>query len=376
MPQNRFALTSLMKRALVLINTTDSGVLNLYKLCLQQHSEYQPFFVTLNPSVPAALQSAGIDCAHVGVHREKIPAVNMEKACALLEREPYSELCVPGTDLEIWKIIFWDRFYQFMDVVKADAQQALFDLLDYHLLIAPFDIHDLVAQRLARSASARGIPTVGIRSGYLRTKEQLDALPLFDRFFVHSRWDAEFLFARKGIEASRVSLIPNTPSAAAYLQFSNQARLRRTAILEKAGFVASKRILFVSFALRHIWELRQLLKILPLSMEACPGGTGGFQVAVYPEGAAEAAEFSVLFQKELAELHCVLLSPGSQLLELLAVTEHCFYFRVADIVSLASSLGTKVTIYDPFFLNCSDQLLCGESGIVLHSEKSKPFHLL
>lgn len=365
-----------MKRALVLINTTDSSVLDLYKLCLQKHSEYRPFFVTLNLAVPAALQSAGLECPFVGVHRDKVSAVNMEKACALLARESYSELRVPGTDLEVWKIIFWDRFYQFMDVVKADAQQALFDLLDYHLLIAPLDIHDLVAQRLARSASARGIPTVGVRSGYLRTKEHLDAVPLFDRFFVQSRWDAEFLIARKGISASRISLVPNTPSAATYLQFSTQARLRRTAILEKVGLDASKKIFFVSFALRHIWELRQLLKILRSSMEACPEGTGGFQIAVYPEGTAEAVEFSVLFQKELAELHCVLLSPDSQVLEFLAVMEHCFYFRVADIVSLASSLGTKATVYDPFFFNCSDQLLCGESGIVLHSEKSQPLHLL
>lgn len=365
-----------MKRALVLINTTDSGVLDLYKLCLQQHSEHRPFFVTLNPAVPAALQSAGLECALVGVHREKVSAVNMEKACALLEREPYSHLCLPGTDLELWKIIFWDRFYQFMDVVKADAQQALFDLVDYHLLIAPLDIHDLVSQRLARGASARGIPTVGIRAGYLRTKEHLDAVPLFDRFLVQSRWDAEFLIARKGIAASRVSLVPNTPSAATYLQFSSQARLQRTAILEKAGLDASKKILFVPFALRHIWELRQLLRILPASMEACPGGAAGFQIALHPEGAAEAAGFPVLFEGEFSARQCVLLAPGSPLLELLAVADHCVYFRVADLVSLASSLGTRATLYDPFFLNCSDQLLCGEPGIVLHSEKSEPLQLL
>jgi hypothetical protein len=365
-----------MKRALVLINTTDSGVLDLYKLCLQQHSEYRPFLITLNPAVPAALQSAGLECALVGVHREKVSAVNMEKACALLEREPYSDLRVPGTNLELWKIIFWDRFYQFMDVVKADTQQALFDLLDYHLLIAPLDIHDLASQRLARGASARGIPTVGIRAGYLRTKEHLDAVPLFDCFLVQSRWDAEFLISRKGIAASRVSLVPNTPSAATYLQFSSQARLRRSAILEKAGLDASKKILFVPFALRHIWELRQLLKNLPASMEACPGGAAGFQIAVHPEGAAETAEFPVLFQRELSVLQCVLLAPGSRLLELLAVADHCVYFRVADIVSLTSSLGTLATIFDPFFFNCSDQLLCGESGIVLHSEKSQPLQLV
>jgi hypothetical protein len=145
--------------------------------------------------------------------------------------------------------------------------------------------------------------------------------------------------------------------------------------LEKAGIDTSKRILLISFALRHIWEFRQLLKILPLSTETFPGGTAGFQIAVYPEGAAEAAEFPLLFQKESSAMSLKLLALGSPLLEILAVADRCIYFRVADIVSLASNLGTKATVYDPFFFNCSDQLLCGESGIVLHSEKSYPLQL-
>lgn len=364
-----------MKRSLVLLNTTDAGVWELYRVCLEAHAGYQHFFVTFNPAVPAMLQASNLECSLIGLNREKVAAANMEKACALLEREPYSQLCVPGTDLAVWKVIFWDRYYQFMDVATADARQAVLDLLDYQLLIAPLDVHDLGAQRLTRAASARGIPSVGIRSGYLRTKESLDVVLLHERFFVQSKWDAAFLIERRGVEASRVRLIAQTPPAEAYLQFSTQARLQRAPILEKAGLDASKKILFVSFALRHIWELRQLLKALPQVLDVSAGGDSGFQIAVYPEGAAEAAEFGLLFQNEVATLPCVLLGNGIPLLEVLAVVDHCLYFRVAEVVSLGSLLGTKTTIYDPCFLNCSDELLCGESGILLHSDPSEPLRL-
>ena len=361
-----------MKRSLVFLNTTDAETVHLYKHAIGLYPEFSPFFISTNPAVPKWLQSVGLDCSLVTLSRERINAENIKSACSILEKHAFTTTKIPETSLPVWKVIFWDRFYQFMHVSQSDTQKALLDFLDYHLLIAPMDIHDLESQRLRHAAEARGIPTVGIRCGDLRTKEYLDASLRFDKYVVSTNTDSRFLTTRKDICASKISTVTNTSLSENYNHFSHQIHSKRAEILANAGLDPTKKIVLVSFALRHIWELRQFLKILPESIKASNQSVTAFQIAFYPEGQSEFSEFRLLFKSELRDVNHCLIRPDFKIIELLPLSQHFVYFRIAEIASTAAKLQIKVTIFDPFLFNRSNLLLCDEPGIEIHTDKNLP----
>jgi len=363
-----------MKRALVLINNVEEEVFLLLAECAQAHADYRIKIVTVNPYVSSWLQKHGLNCSLISLSKTKNGPANGAKACEIVASETYRHQCVPGTRLESWKVLLWDRLFQFMDVDTSDSIQSVLDYLDYQLLIAPLDINDLVSQRLVRAAKRRRVPIVALVASFLRTKETLH-LPLsYTKYFVLNQNDLLFLVQKKGVDASAIRFVPNSHSHEAVLQSREQNKQTKETILSKIGIDPAARIVLTTFAIRHIWELRQLIHNLSPRLNLSEG-IAPLHLLIYPEGPLETKEAETLFRKESLHTKFTILDSTIDFGEILPIANQFICFRARKTLDLACELGIPATVYDPFLLNRSDQLLFNGQELLIHAEKNTPVKL-
>jgi hypothetical protein len=363
-----------MKRALVLINNLEETIFPLLFECLRSYSDHRIKFVSTNSEAAKWLQQQGLNCSLVSLHGAKNDAENRAKACSIVSSETYRDQCVPGTQLESWKVLLWDRFFQFMDVGATDRLQAVIDHLDYQLLIVPLDMHDLVTQRLVGAAKRRGVPVVALVASFLRTKEMLDIPLSYSRYFVSSHSDHTFLVQKKRIDSGDIQIVATRESAGTLAQLYEEKRRTKGDVLANLGIDPSARIVLTTFALRHIWELRQLIKNLSLSLRLS-GETAPPHLVIYSEGPFEAKESEILFRKERIHTPFTILDANSDFTTMLCIADHFICFRASRTLDLALQMSTPVTVYDPFYLNRSDQLLFNGDEMRIHSEKNTPVRI-
>lgn len=364
-----------MKRALFFINNVEEEVFVLLSECAQTYPDYLIKIVTVNPYVSDLLQKQRLNCSLLSLRRTKNRSANGAKACEIVASESYRHQRVPGTDLESWKVLLWDRFFQFMDVDTSDCVQAVLDYFDYQLLITPLDPHDLTAQRLVRAAKRRGVPVIALVASFLRTKEILD-LPLsYTQYFVSNQDDLSFLVQKKGAEASAVQLVSSRNRHETVHQSWKKKQQTKTTILSKTGINPAARIVLTTFAIRHIWELRQLIHNLSPQLNL-PNETAPLHLLIYPEGPLETKEAETLFRKEKLHTKFTLLDSTLDFGEVLPIADHFICFRARKTLDIACEMGIPATVYDPFLLNRSDQLLFNGQELLIHAEKNTPVKLV
>ncbi len=363
-----------MKRALFLINNVEEEVFLLLAECAQTHPDYLIKIVTVNPHVSDWLQKQRLNCSLLSLRKTKNRPADAAKAFEIVASETYRQHCVPGTRLESWKVLLWDRFFQFMDVDTSDCVQTVLDYFDYQLLIAPLDPHDLIAQRLVRAAKRRGVPVIALVASFLRTKETLD-LPLsYTKYFVSNQDDLSFLVQKKGAEASAVQLVSSRNRHETVHPSREQKKQTKETLLSQIGIAPAARIILTTFAIRHIWELRQLIHNLSPRLNL-PNETAPLHLLIYPEGPLETREAETLFRKERLHTKFTLLDHTVDFAELLPITDHFICFRARKTLDMACEMGIPATVYDPFLLNRSDQLLFNGQELLIHAEKNTPVKL-
>jgi hypothetical protein len=359
-----------LKRALVIINTVQDSALRLFKKCLEEHPEFKPTYLTFSSVVEGGLTKLGFDCICLEAEQPREGEQSVKRSCEIMLDSRFEKAELPGTTLPLWSVLFWDRLLQFVNTNTRDNQLRFISLIDFQLLVVPFDGFDPGSQVATLECIRNGIPRIGVQTSFLRTKEMLDTPLDFNEIYVETCDEAAFLEKNKLVRGCNIRVLEENRDPLPYLQARKTFRLQRSEILSKFRLNSAATTLLLVFSIRHIWELRQALRNLEANYRA-EIDRGELSLAIYAESDVELRRFPALFGAALSKLSLKLVPPTQELLMLMCSVDSVIAFRVGQLTDLAGLCGIPTTVFDPSLFNRSDLLLPVNSGVYLHTSNQR-----
>ena len=366
------------KTSLVYINDSCTHWLATCEGIIARFPEHKTKFITFSAPVRAWLLTKGVKAdlvapiAYDGEVAQKPRAFNFKQAREyrlqfekMVSQETLGSFTIPGTELEIWKVLALDRFDQWLVFDQSRRMNALLDSLKFDLLIAPMDIHDRYSQRLMRIAHHRKVESYGIQRGELRTRENLYADRLFTFFCVETLSAKQFLTDKCDIPTDRIEINFNATLHKSLARLRHLGPNHNSVIRRKFNLSTSQEIVLVLFSIRHIWETRLLLRQLIELQEE--DSILPFQLTIRPDGEREESEYKTLFHEELEALQPTLLTSATPIIQAVLVADKVVSFYPGPVIQMAAALNKPSILFDPYDFNASQELLGGE-GAKVHSK--------
>lgn len=356
-----------MKTALFVLNKVEEHYMAMMAMMLTEHRGFIHRFVTLSPSLHDLLRQKGLPCHLVDKEFEEGMYERFDGMDRLSAGPMLDGMKLPASELPVSHAIFWDRLSQWFNFRKSDHALDLAEALAFDVLVAPLDIDDGFAQSMMREAKRRGVPTVGIKSCFLRTKENMDAFWCFDRVLVDSQADMRFLVAQGKVQPGNVIVVSDAAREEQVRTLAANASALGGEARRRLGIPMGQRVHTVLFGVRHAWECRRLLRSL---IEARKGGLPAVKnvaLVVQLEGPQEAVDFPFLFREEAAALNPILSPHTLSAYHVGMASDAVVYFRMHPILEDLDKAGRRTVLFDPHKFNRSHRMGLEATGIRLQT---------
>jgi hypothetical protein len=357
-----------MKTALIVLNRLEEHYMAMLASVLGEHRDLRHRFVTTTPGLDNLLRQRNLAAHYVGSGWEEGMYDRFDGMDRLSAGPMLDGMVLPGARLPVSHTIFWDRLSQWFNFRRSDHSLDLAEAFEFDLLVAPLDIEDGFSQSMMREAKRRGVPSVGIKAGFLRTKENIDAHWCFDRVLVDSPGDMRFLVEHGKAAPGSVTVIPDQGRAGLVRQLAGNGPALAAEARRRLGIAPDRRIHAVIFCKRHAWECRRLLRGLAEARRSGVPAVRGAELVVQYEGPQEAVDFPLLFEKEIRELRPVLAEPAGNAYHLAMAAEAVIFFRFHPILEDVDKAGRRAILYDPHRFNRSHLMGLAGTGIELRTE--------
>jgi len=339
------------ERILYIITMPEDKIVHHLLWNQQKHPAALFAIVAMNPNVDAWLRKQKVECSLI--HGD-LPhsSGRLEEFHNVIQSRIFRDLRIPGSDYSFAENVPIDRLLQFFEVESRRQEQQILNDINFDELVCSLDMHHPIIHFLLRKCAQKGIPTTAIQCTDIRTREMLDVPLPFDHFVVDLEEDHDFLVREKGIASTAIEVVGKTLFNA-FDDMRDEVRYASAKLAKELQITDNDRGIFLLYTRRHNWEIRRFLRILG---NVNPSDHGGLVLFVHCENAGDTEEFLTLFKEELDRIHWRLAPTDSDI----TVLNHCFpiwlAFRWNRDLEIASRLGQKVLIYDPFDFNCTSRM--------------------
>jgi len=331
----------------------------------QKHPAALFAIVAMNPAVDAWLRKQKVECSlihgdlpHSSGRLEEfhnvMQAPIFRDLKIIASQPPYDSPPDTSGDREFRFVenIPIDRLLQFFEVESRREEQNILCDVDFDELVCSLDMHHPIIHFLLRKSVQKGIPSTAIQCTDIRTREMLDVPLPFSHFVVDLEEDHDFLVREKGVESAAIEVVGKTLFNA-FDDMRDEVRYTSAKVAKQLQITDNDQGIFLLYLRRHNWEIRRFLRVLGSANES---DHGRLILFLHCENPIDTEEFLTLFKEELDHINWRLAPADSDV----TILNHCFpiwlAFRWNRDLEIASRLGQKVLIYDPFDFNCTSRM--------------------
>ena len=336
---------------LYIITSPEDKILHHILWNQQQRPKALFAVVAMNPTVDQWLQQQKVECSLIHGDLPYSPQ-RLEEFHQVMQGSLFQDFTIPGSDFAFAQNIPVDRLLQFFEYESRHKEQEVLDGVKFDEMVCSLDMHHPIIHFLAKKCIKLGILTTAIQCSDIRTREMLDVSLLFNRYILDLDEDKNFLVRELGIDADKIEVVGKSLYDA-FVDMKDQVRKASKNIAAELHLTDHDRGVFMPYIRRHNWEIRRFLRVLIDIEHENPDKITLF---VHYESDADREEFQVLFDEELSQIKWHQLPGQSDI----TILNHCFPFWLAfrwnRDLEIASRLGQKVIIFDPFDFNCTSRI--------------------